>query len=360
MFGKLLTCFAVLVAGVCSTSAETIVVEIATGATVTVDRHTTPEDYAALLAPLAPLPKRHYSWALPMDQLMEHPPLLSEYVRITGAASLAAVWAPREHYEQLKPFLDQHNAKLGLNYSPLHRAVSPAGELLDLQTEVEADIAAFIASMDQVKTWTDELGITVGCVLLDSERFRAKTGCGTSRHNDYLTATYDRFHDHCTNLWPDVRVVWYGRGAVQPSAHETGWRTSTRFTLCEHGVFFSCSLYHPGNHYLNQEVMRRTHHHAAEHGSPPIVPWVSLGAGYVPQLDRYHEFDFNSNYNLIYSWKLGAELNHPWFGDRPERFAPWHAVEFAIFYPEPFGRTTNWGRHFVAYVRGAHLIQELP
>ena len=27
---------------------------------------------------------------------------------------------------------------------------------------------------------------------------------------------------------------------------------------------------------------------------------------------------------------------------------------------EPFGRTDQWGKHFVAYVRGAQLIPQLP
>ena len=43
-----------------------------------------------------------------------------------------------------------------------------------------------------------------------------------------------------------------------------------------------------------------------------------------------------------------------------ERFAPWNKVQVAIFYPEPFGRSPHWAEHFVAYVRGAHLIKSLP
>jgi len=66
--------------------------------------------------------------------------------------------------------------------------------------------------------------------------------------------------------------------------------------------------------------------------------------------------------DLIYSWQLGAEINHPWFGapGRHERFAPWNRAKIAIFYPEPLGRSPHWAEHFIAYVRGAHLVKSLP
>jgi hypothetical protein len=328
--------------------------------TVKVERDLTFVDYTKLLEPLDPLPKIHYSWPLPVFKLMQHPPLLSEYIRITGAASLSAAWSPYEYYKQLKPFLDLHNAKLGLNYSPLHHKVPAEGELLDLQGEIKLDVQAFIDSMNQAKKWADSLGLTVGCILLDSERFWSKPE--VPGHDDYLDATYNRYYDYCKLLWPTVPVMWYGRGAVQPSDNDSGWRTSRRFTLRERGDYFSCSNYHPGNHYLNQEILRRTYQHSTEHGSPKIAPWISIGAGYIPQVDTFHRWNHTWDYDLIYSWKLGAEVNHPWFGDpiRWERFAPWSEVEFVAFYPEPFGRTKKWGTHFVAYVRGAHRIRTLP
>ena len=52
-----------------------------------------------------------------------------------------------------------------------------------------------------------------------------------------------------------------------------------------------------------------------------------------------------------------------YFGDpdRPERFAPWHAAKVVCFWPPPFDqRCPAWTRHFVAYVRGANGVKELP
>src|SRR5262249_2413606 len=102
---------------------------------------------------------------------------------------------------------------------------------------------------------------------------------------------------------------------------------------------------------------------AEQHGCDDVTPWIALASGYRRQVDKYHEFSFDWNYDLVYSWQLGAEVNHPWFGapERHERFAPWNKAKIAIFYPEPFGpRSPQWGRHFVAYVRGAQQIKSLP
>ena len=93
-----------------------------------------------------------------------------------------------------------------------------------------------------------------------------------------------------------------------------------------------------------------------------VTPWIALASGYRRQTDKYHEFSIDWDYDLIYSWQLGAEINHPWFGapEQVERFAPWQKAKIAVFYPEPFGRSPHWGKHFVAYVRGAHLVKSLP
>jgi hypothetical protein len=92
-----------------------------------------------------------------------------------------------------------------------------------------------------------------------------------------------------------------------------------------------------------------------------VTTWIALASGYRRKVDKYHEFSRDWDYDLIYSWKLGAEVNCPWFGEpvRHERFAPWNMAKIAIFYPEPMG-PPRWGKHFVAYVRGAHLIKSLP
>ena len=50
------------------------------------------EEIATMLQPLDPLRKTHYSWPLPVEKMAAVPELLSEYIRITGAASISARW----------------------------------------------------------------------------------------------------------------------------------------------------------------------------------------------------------------------------------------------------------------------------
>ena len=80
------------------------------------------------------------------------------------------------------------------------------------------------------------------------------------------------------------------------------------------------------------------------------------------QPDKFHECSVEWNYDLIYLLQSVTEINIAWYGclERPERFAPWNKARVAIFYPEPFGRSTHWPEHFVAYVRGANSIKSLP
>ena len=90
------------------------------------------------------------------------------------------------------------------------------------------------------------------------------------------------------------------------------------------------------------------------------------------QFKSFNAYDLGWNYDYIYSWQLGLEINGAWFGARPARYAAWDFAKFVAFYPSIFdGRMANvttvdasTGRralspwkagmhHFVAYVMGA-------
>ena len=64
-----------------------------------------------------------------------------------------------------------------------------------------------------------------------------------------------------------------------------------------------------------------------------VTPWIALASGYRRQTDKYHEWSHDWNYDLIYSWQLGVELNNAWYGvpERAGRFAPWNKAKIAIF-----------------------------
>ena len=66
---------------------------------------------------------------------------------------------------------------------------------------------------------------------------------------------------------------------------------------------------------------------------------------------------------------LGAEINNPYYGDNPTRFALWGMAKHAMFYPSvfeprsvqntPCGNCSVALQHFVAYVHGANNITRL-
>ena len=152
------------------------------------------------------------------------------------------------------------------------------------------------------------------------------------------------------------------QSAIHPGASATGWSQTRYFTLKEKGKSFGCSLYRVPEIGYTRETYRRTAQNAEVHKCDEVTPWIALASGYRRQPDKFHDWSLDWNYDLVYSWQLGREVNHSWFGvpERAERFAPWNKARIAIFYPEPFGRSPHWGRHFVAYVHGANGIKELP
>jgi hypothetical protein len=59
----------------------------------------------------------------------------------------------------------------------------------------------------------------------------------------------------------------------------------------------------------------------AHNSSGVVIPWIALGCGYRREFDPavWETFDFGWNYDYIYSWMLGRELNGEWFAARPVR-----------------------------------------
>lgn len=121
----------------------------------------------------------------------------------------------------------------------------------------------------------------------------------------------------------------------------------------------------------NRTVANAIAHSPGTNGSASVraIPWISLGCGYRRQFDTYEAYDLNWNYDYIYSWQLGAELN-----GRPTKtmgpasiLSPWRHADHVVFYPSVFDqRTSNvteatGGRspwhaglhHFAAYCMGA-------
>ncbi len=335
------------------------------------EKQPTDEQLVAWLTELKPLPKVHYSWPVPVLKLSDR--LLHEYVRLTHAVSVSGEWAKQEQVDRAVLACKRVNAEtparaasIGVNYSVWHRRFGKDLPPTDTGPTHVAELAylrerlAWLQAAMAEANRKHDSDITISAVLFDSEHFHVRADDDV--WNRAITSKYDAAYDAVRKALPGARIEWYARGAVQPGASATGWSQSNYFTLKEKGQSFGCSLYQVPEIGYTREIFRRTARNAKQHGCEEVTPWISLASGYRRQVDKYHEFSLDWNYDLIYSWKLGAEVNHAWFGaaERQERFAPWNKAKIAIFYPEPFGRSPHWGEHFVAYVRGAHLVKTLP
>lgn len=331
------------------------------------------------LRELKPLPKVHYSWPVPNRLLRPpdalHPidPLLLEYVRITHAVSLRVEGFKREQVDAAVLVCHKVNqanpkipASIGLNCSPWHRRFDPKAPPTDTGPTHAAELRLFDQLFESFKhrlAYANRMAgadVRVSALLLDSERFKVRKD--DKAWNDAIRAKHTAFAELVRSHFPDARIEWYSRGAVGPSAAETGWSQAPHMALGEPGDSFAISLYRVPEIQTSREAFRRTVANADKHGIEDVTPWVALASGYRRTIGDMSTWSFEWNYDLMYSWQLGAEINHPWFSApvRHERFGPWNRAKVVVFYPEPFGRAQNWGTHFVAYVRGAQLVRVLP
>lgn len=325
------------------------------------------------LKELKPLQKIHYSW--PLDFKSTPNELLYEYARITHAVSVSGEWHNRDEMDQAVRLCKRVNetkpkirATIGINYSPWHRRFGKDLPPTDTGPTHQAELNHLRERMERIRSELRDANrrhgtdVAATCVMLDTERFNVRKN--DKAWNDAITAKYDAVYDIVGALFPKTRIEWYGRGAVQPAASESGWSESGGwFTLKEKGEYFGCSLYCVPEIGNTRETFRRTVNNAEEHGVDEVTPWVALATGYRRTVDKFHEWTLDWDYDPVYSWKLGAEINQPWFSQpiRHERFAPWNKAKIVIFHPHPFyDKTPHWGKHFVAYIRGAHMIKSLP
>jgi len=253
---------------------------------------------------------------------------------------------------------------IGVNYSPWHRGFPKNAPPTDFGPQHRAEIARFRQKLTGIIEVINransryQTDIKISAVLFDTERFNIKPGNET--WNRAITAKYDAFYDIARALLPAARIEWYGRG-VYHSASGFSWSRSSRFTFEEKAETFCCRLYCVPELGYTLETFRQTYRLARSYGVDEVTPWIALGAGYRRRTDRFHEWHWDWDYDLVYSWLLGANLNRAWYAQRPESFAPWDAAKVVVFYPRPFNpHTPAWAKHFVAYVRGATRIEELP
>jgi hypothetical protein len=331
-------------------------------------------DEAELVKALRSLPslqKTHYSWAVP-GQLLANPnnEVLLEYIRITHAVSIND-WTTEQQVtvaviacKQINEKKPKKLASIAVNYSPWHRVFPKNAPPTDMGPSHAAELERFRDRMERIRDWVEaanrkyDAQVAVSALLLDTERFHVRPG--DAKWNEAIRVKYDAFFDLGKKIFPKARIEWYNRG-VMPVGTGSGWQTCNNFPLTEKADGFSCALYRIPEMVRTRETFKRTLKLAKQHGNNEVTPWVALASGYRRGSKKYQNWDRNWDYDLIYSWQMGAELNHPWFAKHPERFGPYDTAKIVVFYPAPFyQKTPAWPKHFVAYVKGAHQIKDLP
>lgn len=321
---------------------------------------------------LKPLQKVHYSYPLPLGKISDD--LLFEYARITQAISLSGEWNKEKDVDRsvrialkINKISPEKTVSIGINYSIWHREFGKELLPTDIGKTHQEELKLLKTKLELIR---DRLfkankkyngSIKVGRILFDSERFHIKKG--NLSWNEAITAKYDSATKVVKKIFPTVKIEWYARGAVQQAASGNGWEVADLFSLKEKGNSFNCSLYRVPEIGITREIFRKTVKLAHKYDQKEVTPWVALASGYRRQVDEFQVWSADWDYDLIYSWKLGAEINQPWFSQptKQQRFAPWDMAKTVIFYPPPFDeRTPSWSKHFVAYVRGAHDIKSLP
>jgi hypothetical protein len=331
-----------------------------------------PELLAALRS-LKPMSKVHYSYPL-LSEWCDHQgnPVCREYVRITHAFSLRAETATLRQIDVAVSTCAAINATkpsipctLAINYAPWHRRFGKKLPPTNTGPTHAEELSKYRARLQNIRQWLERVNqkrgveVRVSAILFDSERFRVRDGDAV--WNQAIREKHDAIYRLSKSVFPQAKVIWYQFGAIQRAPSKTGWRQAPWHSLDELHDAFAVDLYRIPEIGYTREVFRRTVENARQHGTREVIPWVALASGYrrQPQGEPW-SFSMDWDYDLIYSWALGGELNNSWFGDRPERFAPWNAAPVVCFYPKPGDkRCPAWWKHFIAYVRGANGVRIL-
>lgn len=342
---------------------------------------------------LKELQKVHHSWPIPENFLQSSElgfidGVMHDYVRITGACSLSLEGLNRTLLNTCAEICDAvADSRTGgrptitVNYSPWYHDF-PGKDPTVTGAPEKAELAELEAQLDNLKSWLPSAGsgkTQLGAVLYDSEKFHYSSDGG-----DAFKAALTRKHDLIWNLtrkvFPTVRIELYDRGAVEKWDTNPEWATNTAYTLEEQGESLGVSLYT-----LNEiwNMRGRMNHTVALAQSPAgnrsgttqsVTPWLSFGAGYRREANESDpiKYDICWDPDRVYSWQLGREINNAWFStdSRIERYAPWYAAEVVCLYPSVFDTrgvaagesklSTNLMQHFVAYCRGANMLDGLP
>jgi hypothetical protein len=320
-------------------------------------------DYADALRSLPALEKPHYSWPTAPEVLAQHAEVAREYARITGSLSVSLRY-DAEQMTAVAELAREAGASLCVMSSPWNdhcesepdwgppSAVSRAGDPRVWSTCHEEELYELDAQLNVLQPIAEIAPIEA--FLFDYEAFRYVEG--DEEVNDAIIEKLDLYRQRVEQAFPNARQIWCGLGAAYPGTR--GWVPVPYYPPgWLGGRVFSIEWYATWDLPIYRQCTRRVTANARQSGVDEVFVCACLAAGYRPTRQMNYVFDSQYEYDSSFSYKLGREINHPWFAKYPDFYAPYDEVDGVFFYPSGFrslpGYPERWLRHFVAYVEGA-------
>jgi hypothetical protein len=297
-------------------------------------------------------------------------PLQLDMARITGAVPIRAAfgvpgglypgcyfdscWHNKTEVVEAVKIAAKVNASLGIYYDPWSSfwssdpSVRGAGQECHVphcDPSIEGiaqtkELSFYAGRLRNMTRWLREtngaLGadVKVDAVIFDMELF---FGCATQAQCTGLTRKSDLFYNLSKQLLgPETLVIQYNRGTVvelkgnshrEPLSHDPAgpaWSEWPGYTAESLTDGYGVSLYAIPEIGSTRDAFRHTLANAQQHGVQHVVPFLAFGVGFQRTV-RGGNGDYGSggttlnydwNYEYIYDWILGNELNDPW---------PWNA-----------------------------------
>jgi len=304
---------------------------------------------------LKPLPKMHYTWGMWYQFEDCNESLLYQLARINHSLCVKGEWATQSQIEKcvyacakanmLKPPIP---SSIGINYSPWHRKFGKDLPPTDRGPTYREEIEEFAGRLRLIGQFVEKSNskyksnVAVSAILLDCERFLKKDG--NEKWNRAMCEALDAIHRKALEIFPNARIEWYGRG-MSGGIYRPDFSQTPYWTGDEIKPSLSCALYCLPEANDMRETYSRTVKLADRLKVKSVTPWVALASGYRRGLVKPLYWEDDWDYDLTFSYNLGEELNNS---------LQMGKTEVIVFFPAPFERKTpNWGKHFIAYVRGA-------
>lgn len=274
-------------------------------------------------------------------------PVLKDYARITHAVSLPMYWTPSQNVVNVAVSVAaETGAMLEFEYNPYGEDGSPFPRHawpMYQGPEEKAEIALFSNRCQKANALIQranaalDLNVSMGGILFDQERWCADcyhylniTNVSEPVYRAAITRKNNLFYTAALQCSPGIHIEMYDRGAVGRGSgpgeevERTGWRTPGGYYTIDPDELpgpagaFGVALYTLSEVGLTRESFNRTAKLARLHGVPAVTPWLSLGAAYrrnfcLHDCSSPMTYDENWNYDLAYSWMIGAEVNDPWY-----------------------------------------------